>query len=160
MPSDALHYSFIADELNDKLRDGRIEKISMPEKDEIVLGIRSRGMNFSLLISASPMASRCHLTNHKKENPTVAPSFLMHLRKHIGGAKIISVDNPDFERIIRIKLLTRNEMSDEESKLLIAEIMGKYSNIILVGSNGIISDSIRHVEIGRASCRERVCLQV
>ena len=154
MPSDALHYSFIADELNDKLRDVRIEKISMPEKDEIVLGIRSRGMNFSLLISASPMASRCHLTNHKKENPTVAPSFLMHLRKHIGGAKIISVDSPDFERIIRIKLLTRNEMSDEESKLLIAEIMGKYSNIILVGSNGIISDSIRHVGIDTSSKRQ------
>lgn len=154
MPSDALHYSFIATELNEKLKDGRIEKISMPEKDEIVLGIRSRGTNFSLLISASPTASRCHLTEHRKENPIVAPTFLMHLRKHIGGAKILSVENPDCERIILIKLLTRNEMSDEESKTLITEIMGKYSNIILVGANGIISDSIRHVGIDTSSKRQ------
>ena len=154
MPSDALHYSFIADELNEKLCDGRIEKISMPEKDEIVLGIRSRGTNYSLLISASPMASRCHLTKHRKENPASAPSFLMHLRKHIGGAKIISVKNPSCERIICIKLLTRNEMSDEVCKTLIAEIMGKYSNIILVDSNGIISDSIRKVGIDTSSKRQ------
>ena len=80
MPSDALHYSYLAEELDALLSDGKIEKISMPEKDEIVLGIRARGKNFSLLVSACPSAARCHITESKKENPTVAPSFLMHLR--------------------------------------------------------------------------------
>ena len=154
MPSDALHYSYLAKELNENLSDGRIEKIAMPEKDEIVLGIRARGKNVSLLISASASSARCHLTEHKKENPTVAPSFLMHLRKHIGGAKIVGVDCPHCERIIRIKLLTRNELSDEIGKTLIAELMGKYSNIILVNSDGVISECIKHVGLDTSSKRQ------
>ena len=53
MPSDALHYSFMAKELDERLRDGKIEKITMPEKDEIILTVRSRGENSNLLISAA-----------------------------------------------------------------------------------------------------------
>lgn len=154
MPSDALHYSYLAEELDALLSDGKIEKISMPEKDEIVLGIRARGKNFSLLVSACPSAARCHITESKKENPTVAPSFLMHLRKHIGGAKIIGISAVPFERVLKIEMLTRNEMADEEHKTLIAEIMGKYSNIILVSKNGIISDCIKKVGADTSSKRQ------
>ncbi len=154
MPSDALHYSYIAEELDGLLKDGKIEKISMPEKDEIVLGIRARGNNFSLLVSACPSAARCHITQSKKENPAVAPSFLMHLRKHIGGAKIAKISAVPFERVLEIKLITRNELADEEKKTLIAEIMGKYSNIILVSSDGVISDCIKKVGADTSSKRQ------
>lgn len=154
MPSDALHYSFMAKELDERLRDGKIEKITMPEKDEIILTVRSRGENSNLLISAAASSARCHLTSRKKENPVAAPSFLMHLRKHIGGAKIIGISAEPFERVLKIKLATRNEMSDVEYKTLAVEIMGKYSNIILVGSDGKISDCIKKVGADLSSKRQ------
>lgn len=154
MPSDALHYSLMAEELNGFLSDGKLEKITMPERDEIILGIRSRGKNFCLIISAAPACPRCHLTQHSKDNPAVAPAFLMHLRKHIGGAKVLGVECLPFERVLKIKLLTRNELAVEDCKTLVAEIMGKYSNIILVNSDGTISDCIRRVNLDTSSKRQ------
>lgn len=137
-------YGFLVKELDEKLRDGRIDKVSMPEKDKVVLTIRARGENNYLLISAG-FAPRIHLTCAKSENLPVAPSFCMHLRKNIGGGVISGVEAVPFERVIVINILFRNELGERENKKLICEIMGKYSNIILVRENGKISDAIRHI---------------
>lgn len=154
MPSDALHYSFVAAELDALLSGGRIEKIAMPEKEEILLSVRAHGNNYFLIISASPACPRCHLTKAKKENPLVAPAFLMHLRKRIGGAKILSVKSVHCDRTVIFELSALGEMLYEERFSLVAEIMGKYSNIILVGSDGKISDCVKKVGFDVSSKRQ------
>lgn len=145
MPNDALTYSLISRELNDRLTGGAVNKLSMPYKDEIILTVRKDGAISHLLISASPSGARMHLTAHVPENPMTAPAFLMHLRKHIGGARITGVEQTPYERIVSVRLLARNELGDLTEKRLVAEIMGKYSNIILVGADGTVSDSIKHI---------------
>lgn len=145
MPADALTYAYLAQELNATLSGGVVSKISMPFKDEIIVTVRNDAKPYNLLVSASPAAARMYLTEHVPENPAVAPAFLMHLRRHIGGAKVIGVEAVPYERIVIVKLLSRSELGDTEEKKLIAEIMGKYSNIILVNANGTVSDSIKHI---------------
>ena len=145
MPADSLHIKKAALELNELLNGGRIDKITMPEPDEIILHVHAK-KNYSVVMSANPSLPRAHITqNAPKNNPLTAPAFLMHLRKHIGGATVSGVSAHDGERILLFSLKARNELGYEEQKTLICEIMGKYANIILANSDGKISECIKHI---------------
>lgn len=154
MPFDGIVTKSIVDELNNKLKGGRIEKILQPEADEIYLNIRSLRQNYKLVLSASASYPRLHLTNAVKENPLTPPVFCMMLRKHLSGSKIINFDFIDYERIIGIVVEAVNELGDISEKKLIIEIMGRHSNIILLNSEGRIYDSIKHIDSDISSVRE------
>ena len=110
MPADSLHLKIIADELNNMLSGGRIDKITMPESDEIVLFVHNKA-RYALVLSANPSLPRVHVTDYPpRNNPLSAPSFLMHLRKHIGGAVIENVFSKHGERIIFFKLRARGDL--------------------------------------------------
>ncbi len=145
MPNDMYTINALANELGEKLVGGRIEKINQPEKDEVTFYIHNNRINYILVVSVNSNSPRIHLTSEKKDNPYVAPPFLMHLRKRLIGAKIESFSTVGFDRIICIKLKGKNEMSDEISNTLYIELMGRYSNIILCEENGIISEALRHI---------------
>lgn len=132
---------------------GKIDKIQQVERDELIVGVRANNKNYKLLISASPANARIHITNEKRTSPIEAPMFCMLLRKRLTGAKISSVEQPNSDRVIIIALETRNELGDNVEYKLISEIMGKYSNIILINENGIIVDSIKHVGVGMSNVR-------
>ena len=78
----------------------------------------------------------------------------MLLRKHISSGRIISITQPDFERIIEIKIEHLDELGDVCQKRLIVEIMGKHSNIIFCDDKSRIIDSIKHVSAQMSSVRE------
>lgn len=145
MPLDGIVADCIVEELRDKLIGGRIDKIFQPEPDLIVLNIRSKGRNFKLLICANPGFPRIHLTDEQRSNPPGAPLFSMILRKHLSGGRIGRIDFTGYERIITLDVENINELGDPSSKRLVTEIMGRHSNIILVGENDKIIDSIRHI---------------
>ena len=146
MAYDGIAVSNIVYELKEKLIGGRIDKIYQPRNDEIIFSVRSvKDGNFKVLVSANSMNPRIHITEIKKENPVTAPMFCMALRKHIAGGRILDIRQPGFERITEIDVESMNEMGDLGVKRIIAEFMGKYSNIILVDETGRILDSIKHV---------------
>ncbi len=155
MPFDGSVINSVIYELDQKILNGKIDKIYQPEKDELILGIRGNRENLKLLLSASPIYPRLHLTTENKSNPMTAPSFCMLLRKHLLGGKIISIHQPEFERIIEISIECLDELGYSTSKMLIIEIMGRHSNIIFVDkdSNKII-DSIKRVSFEISSVRE------
>lgn len=154
MPFDGIVAKCMADELSLKLAGGRIEKIFQPEPDEIIMNVRTRGESLKLLISANPSFARIHLTGVQKENPFSAPAFCMLLRKHLSGGKITGVEFSDYERIIALAIESVDELGDPVGKKLIAEIMGRHSNIILTGNGDRIHDSIKHVNSEVSSVRE------
>ncbi len=154
MALDSIAVKNIVFELNNKLLGGRIDKIYQPQKDEIIMSVRSIGSNFKLLLSANPSHARAHITSLTKENPISPPMFCMVLRKHAAGGKITKIYQPDFERIIIIDFDSLNELGDMATKSLIIEIMGKHSNIMLVDENKKILDSIKHISHETSSVRE------
>lgn len=133
---------------------GRIDKISQPERDEIIMQVRTREAHYKLVISASPAHPRIHLTKGSKKNPAVAPLFCMLMRKHIGSGKITAIEQSGFERMVTIFVESYDELGDLTVKRLVVEIMGRYSNIILVNSEGRIIDSIKHIDESLSSVRE------
>lgn len=154
MPYDGMVAAAVVWELSGLLQNGRIEKIYQTEQDEIILACHAGGERYRLLLSASPSNPRVHLTRSKKENPLAAYPFCMVLRKHIQGSRIVAIRQEGHDRILRFEMECRNEMGDLITKQLIAEIMGKHSNLILTGPSGVIYDAIKHVDNDMSRVRE------
>lgn len=108
---------------------GRVEKVMQPERDEIILQIRSFEGGRRLLINAGANP-RIGFTELTKENPAQAPMFCMLLRKYLTGARLSELRQYDFERAALLTFDTRDEMGFACRRYLIAEVMGKYSNLI------------------------------
>ena len=123
-----------ARELSEILVDGRIDKIYEPEPDSIVLNIRTSRKTEAVRLFASchSAGASVRIIQRSPENPKEPYPFCMLLRKHIQGSKIVSVEQRGAERIIEFTLERLNELGLMVTKKLIFEIMGKYSNIILV----------------------------
>lgn len=154
MAFDGITIACMAHELQEKLAGGRISKIAQPEADELLLTIKTREGSYRLLLSASASLPLVYLTERNKPGPLTAPNFCMLLRKHISGGRILSVSQPSLERILRFEIEHLDEMGDLCRKYLIAEIMGKHSNLIFCSDTGRIIDSIKHVSAQMSSVRE------
>ena len=154
MALDGITTAAIAHELRELLTGARIDKIHQPTADEIRFNVRKSGTVYKILVSANPGNPRMHVTHSTKENPMTAPLFCMVLRKHLQGGKILSLEQPNFERILILKVESTNEMGDLTVKNLILEIMGKHSNLILTDENGRILDAIKRITHEKSSVRE------
>ena len=135
-------------------RQGKINKIAQPENDELIITIKNQRKQYRLFLSASASLPLIYLTETNKPSPLTAPNFCMLLRKHIGSGKIIAIEQPGMERIIRFTIEHLNELGDLCTKYLIVEIMGKHSNIIFCNEEDQIIDSIKHVSAHMSSVRE------
>ena len=154
MAFDGITIAAIRKELADTLKDGRISKIAQPEPDELLLTVKTPGGQYNLVLSANPSIPLAYLTEENKISPITAPPFCMLLRKHIQNGKILSITQPDFERILVFEIEHLNELGDLCRKRIIVELMGKYSNIIFVSEDGTIIDSIKRISAAVSSVRE------
>ena len=153
MPLDAVALGAVCLELNNELSGAKVEKVHQPERDEIILAVKSASGLKKLVISAGSANARIHLTDKVKENPSQPPMFCMLLRKHLQTARVTSVKRIGYERIADIEFSARNEMGDLTTRHLICEIMGRNSNIILTDENGRIIDSVKHIDLTVSSVR-------
>lgn len=154
MPFDGLMLYHAARELHQTLSGGRVDKIVQPERDEVIITVRAGGANHQLLLSASAGCARAHLTRIKKNNPLEPPMLCMLLRKHLLGARILSVLQAESDRILEIELEHTDELGDRARKRIVCEFMGRHSNIIFTAGDGRILDSARRVNEQISSVRE------
>ena len=154
MAFDGITVAALVAEFNKYFINGRIFKIAQPEKDELLLTIKSNKEQYKLQISAGATLPLMYITSKSKQSPLTAPNFCMLLRKHINNGRIISITQPELERIIDFEIEHLNELGDVCRKHLIVELMGKHSNIIFVDDNNKIIDSIKHISVLTSSVRE------
>lgn len=154
MAFDGFTLAALKNELDSTLTGGRINKISQPESDELMLTIKKERYTYRLSICADPSFPLIHMTDTNRPGPEQAPSFCMLLRKHLQNGRIISVSQPGLERAIDICVEHMDEMGDLAPRHLIAEFMGKHSNIILTNEKNIILDSIKRIPSSVSSVRE------
>ncbi len=154
MPMDGLMLGFLSRELRETLSGGRVDKITQPEPDEIVLTIRAQGKNQPLLLTCNAGSARANITREKLNNPLEPPSFCMLLRKHLSGARFLDVRQYAGDRILEFDFETLEELGDLTVKTLVCEFMGRHSNLIFVGPGGKILDSARRVTQDVSRVRE------
>ena len=154
MSFDGIFTKAVVDEIYPLLLNGKINKINQPDKNEINIQIYNKE-NYKLLMSCANNLSRIHLSEKNKKNPITAYNFCMLLRKHLVGGTIKNIYQHKIDRVVCFEIENLNELKELSKKLLIIEIMGKHSNIILVDkeSNKII-DSIKHIDSRQSSIRE------
>ena len=153
MPLDAVCIAALAEELKDRLEGGRIDKVQQPERDLLLLSVRAKGENLRLLLSAGTGSARIHVTRASYENPKEAPMFCMLLRKHLVGARILSLYQPDWERMLILELETHDELGVSARKQLIVEMIGRSANVSLVGEDGRIIDCMRRADFAGDALR-------
>ncbi len=153
MALDAATLALVTAELNAKLTDAKIAKIFEPTRDELVITLRTRTETFSLLLSARSGSARVCLTQESFENPETPPSFCMLMRKHLTGGRLLGVHMEPGDRIVYFDFLCTNEMGDLVQNTLCAELMGRYSNLVLVQSGKII-DALKRVDFEDSEIRQ------
>ena len=134
----------------------RIEKVYQPERDEILLQMRSFEGGKRLLINAGSNNARIGFCEIPKENPQNPPMFCMLLRKYLQGAKLIEIEQADFDRVAFLGFDTRDEMGFECRRYLIAELMGKYSNLIFADGDKRIITALRTTDFSFDSVRQLI----
>ncbi len=152
MPLDAVFLTGLVRELAPTLTGARIDKVQQPAKDALLLSVYTRSGPRRLLISAG-QGARLHYTGEKPENPQAPPMFCMLLRKHLTGARIDALRQPEWERVCVLELTGRDEMGVERRLSLVVELMGRAANVILCDAAGNIIDCLRRADFGEEAYR-------
>lgn len=153
MALDGLYLSCLRRELEETLADMRIDKIFQPTKEELVIAFRGREKQAKLYISARVNSPRIHFTDVKLENPMQPPMFCMLLRKRMTGGRFAACRQDGAERALYLDFDCVNELGDVVRLTLAAEVMGKYSNIILVDENHRVVDAVKRVDLTMSPVR-------
>ncbi len=156
MALDAAMLEYTARTLKGTLVGARVEKISMPSRDEALFSLRTETGARKLFISARSGGSRIHLTSESFENPAVPPGFCMLLRKYLSTGRITDLRTVDGERIIFLDFDALNEMGDRIKLTLSVEIMGRYSNMVLVNAEGRVIDALKRIDAEQSDKRQLI----
>lgn len=148
MPLDAIFIGGLANELRARLTGSKIDRVHQPEKDTVVLTLRGGegGGSAKLLLCFGSGSARACLTTAEYENPAQPPMFCMLLRKHLLGARITDVTQPEGERMLLLRLAAFDELGESTEKTLAMEMLGRNANLILVDGSGHIIDAARRVD--------------
>ena len=152
----ALDGAFLAcmrQELEEMLEGAKVDKIHQPSREEIILALRSRSGSYKLFFSVRPNAARVGLTAQLPENPAAPPMFCMLLRKRLTGGRLAAIRQNGWERVLYFDFDCYNELGDAVRLTLAAEIMGRYSNVILVDEKGVIIDALKRVDFAMSTVR-------
>ncbi|MBO5078892.1 MAG: NFACT family protein [Oscillospiraceae bacterium] len=153
MAFDAFFLTAVLDEIRQKTRGARVEKIHQPSRDTVILHLRCEGGREKLLIAANPAAPRLHLTTANPENPDQPPMFCMLLRKHLSGARLAEVTQLPMERMVRFLFDCTDEMGYPVQKSLVVELMGRTCNLYLLDPQDRILDCLRRIGLDESSRR-------
>ena len=141
-------------ELNNALVGGRIDKISQQSRVSITIAVRQPGQSLTLQLSLNPQNPSMYLTTRTLENLPEPPTFCMVLRKNLEGGRISAVRQHQLDRVIDLDVDTLAS-GKLETLTLTVELVGKYSNIILI-RDGLIIDALK--KVGANSSRVRTVL--
>lgn len=135
MKIDAITFRLFSRELEEKLVNSRIQKIFQPGDFEFVFRFRLPGDNYFLFLSLEASNQRIHPIPGKYSKSRLPTSFCMLLRKHIEGGKVLYVDQIGSDRILRLDLASYMESEGAIERILMIELTGKTSNLIICDGN-------------------------
>ncbi len=153
MALDGAFLACLRQELTAALPDARIDKIHQPGRDELVLALRFKGGNKKLYISTEVGTARLHFVDEIPENPAQPPMFCMLLRKRLTGGRLAAIRQEGWERALYFDFDCISELGDPVRLTLAVELMGRHSNIILLGPDNRVIDAIKRIDPAQSPTR-------
>ncbi len=154
MPLDAIFISELCRELDGTVTGMKIDKVRQPEKDTVVLALRGNGQSLRLAMCFGSGSARVCVTSAEYENPAQPPMFCMLLRKHLTGARIQGVTQPEGERMLLFRLTAMDELGELSEKTVAMEMLGRNANLILIDGTGHIIDAARRIDADMSPMRQ------
>ncbi len=154
MAADAGLLRAVSREIANTLSDRRIDRISQPDRFEFIFSFRLDRSGADLLVNVGSESPRINISRLQFENPPSPPTFCMYLRKYFTGARLISVSQPGYERILRFTFDCRDDMGYRSEKNIIIEIMGRYSNLIITDEEDKILNVLKPIDFSDSLIRQ------
>lgn len=154
MALDGIFLHFLKQEIEREVLGARVEKVSQPSKEELVLSLRNRTGAYKLLLSVRSNSPRVHFTKYAPDNPQTPPMLCMLLRKTLVGAVLTGLRQVGLDRVLFLDFDASNEIGDRVHPSLCIEIMARHSNIILLDENGTVIDAVKRIDAAKSSVRE------
>ncbi len=154
MAFDACMMRAVLHEFEENFDGARIEKVVMPQNDEVNLLLHAGRRNGRLVFNVGPNAPRMQLTQIARENPQVPPMFCMFLRKKLTGGRIVRAYQLNFDRIACFEIAAGDEMGFTQTYILVCEIMGKYANLILLDKESKILSALKMIDFSASTVRQ------
>ncbi len=143
---DALTLAAIRAELTQRVVGSRVQRVHLPEPLGIALQLYGPGGAHWLLCSAHPQHARIHLVADRPDRPSDAVTpLLLLLRKHVRGSRLVAVEQPLLERVLRLRFQRHRPGAPVQTTDLVVEVMGRLSNLILLDADAVVLDSAKRV---------------
>ena len=143
---DALTLAAIRAELTQRVVGSRVQRVHLPEPLGLALQLYGPGGAHWLLCSAHPQHARIHLVADRPDRPSDAVTpLLLLLRKHVRGSRLVAVEQPPLERVLRLRFQRHRPGAPVQTTDLVVEVMGRLSNLILLDAAAVVLDSAKRV---------------
>lgn len=147
---DALTMACVAGELRSTILGGRVQRVLLPDTLSVGLEIYAQRQRHYLLASAHAEMGRLLLASERlRRGVDKETGLLLLLRKYARGAVVVAIEQPPFERILRLEF-DHPEWGCSE---LVVELMGRHSNVILVDAGHRVLDAVKRVGPQMSSTR-------
>ena len=143
---DALTLAAVRAELTQRVVGSRVQRMHLPEPLGLALQLYGPGGAHWLLCSAHPQHARIHLVADRPDRPSDAVTpLLLLLRKHVRGSRLVAVEQPLLERVLRLRFERRQPDAPVQTTDLVVEVMSRLSNLILLDAEAVVLDSTKRV---------------
>ncbi|MBS4054134.1 MAG: NFACT family protein [Thermaerobacter sp.] len=152
MSWDGFFLNALISELHRDFAESRVAKVHQPDTYKLTLLLGETKKKQRLVLSIDPRFPGLFVTTEQFENPESPPHFCLMLRKFIEGSRLLSIRMEDFERVVTLSFLGRDDLGEQKTYHLSLELTGRHSNLIL-HANGIILDAVKRIPWGKAVLR-------
>jgi predicted ribosome quality control (RQC) complex YloA/Tae2 family protein len=136
----------IVAELTPALEGRMMGKVWQLSRVSLVIDFRLSDGSY-LFISIDPAQPRIYAIARavrELEKMSLAPSnFVQAMRKHLGGARLVSLIKDEGERIVRFAFASYDAIGDAHDWTLVAQLTGRAANLLLLDASGRIVDALR-----------------
>ncbi len=145
MNFDAITLSAVRDEIRARALGGRVQRVVAPTPDRLALEIYANGATHHLLIHAAHQGARVHFVDNRPPAGSDPPDpLLLLLRKWVRNGRLADVDQLPYERVLNLTIQSKPRGEAEATRhVLVVEIIGRQSNVMLLDAAGRIHDALR-----------------
>jgi predicted ribosome quality control (RQC) complex YloA/Tae2 family protein len=150
-PADLTTLVALTHELNQACVPARLEQVHQSDRHTIYLQLRTLEKKLWLLLCWHPQASRLHLSAPPPKQPDTF-TFSQQILHQVAGFALVSVQlTSPWERVVDLQFAKRPD--DQVQWHLYLEVMGKYSNAVLVNAQGEIVTAAHQVSSKQSRVR-------
>jgi len=143
---DLISLAGIVGELTPLLTDATVQKVQQPDKSSVYIQFFGRSGAYKLRIATEHTAPRFHISTRKEPQPPSPLGFCQVARKHLEDAVCTRIEMPGPDRIVWLHFENRSPGAKGDSRCaLVFELMGRNSNLILIGSGGVVRGVLRPI---------------